>query len=313
MEYGSTVKEPETDSDAINDISGHTEISEYPGDDYLILSVASGKGGTGKTLVATNLAASLSGGRVTLADCDVEEPNAYLFFPDREIIEETDFSVSLPEVDEDRCSHCGKCAQFCAFHALAVFPSEVLIFPELCHGCGGCIIACPDEAIYEGSRKTGKIYQARAGPADLVWGELQIGEVRTTPLIRAVKDLAGGERVIVDSPPGTSCSMVEAVRGSDFCLLVTEPTPFGLYDLKIAVKVLKNMDIPHGVLINKSGIGDRAIYGYLQERDIPLLMEIPMSRRIAEIYSRGGIFIREMPEWAGKLSDLWIKIEEMVS
>ncbi|MDF0591879.1 ATP-binding protein [Candidatus Methanocrinis natronophilus] len=278
-----------------------------------MLSVASGKGGTGKTLVATNLAASLPERRVILADCDVEEPNAHLFFPDRETIEEAEISVPIPVVDEDRCSRCGECSQFCAFHALAVFPSEVLIFPELCHGCGGCVIACPERAISEGSRNVGRIYHARAGPADLVWGELRIGEARTTPLIRAVKEMAGGGRVIIDSPPGTSCPMVEAVRGSDFCLLVTEPTPFGLYDLKIAVKVLEDMEIPHGVLINKSGIGDRAVYRYLQERNIPLLMEIPMSRRIAEIYSRGGIFIREMPEWAGRLSHLWTEMEEMIS
>jgi MinD superfamily P-loop ATPase len=277
------------------------------------VSIASGKGGTGKTLVATSLAASMSNGRVELADCDVEEPNAYLFYPERELIDKTDFSVPVPVVDEERCSHCGECAKLCAFHALAVFPGQVLVFPELCSGCGGCALACPENAISAGSRPVGTIYRARDGPVDLIWGELRLSEARATPLIRAVKDMAKGDRVIVDSPPGTSCPMVETVRGSDFCLLVTEPTPFGLYDLDIAIDVLETMDIPHGVLINKSGIGDRSMYDYLQRKDIPLLMEIPMSRRIAELYSRGTIFVHEMPEWKERFSQLWDKIAERVS
>jgi MinD superfamily P-loop ATPase len=279
----------------------------------LIVSIASGKGGTGKTLVATSLAASLSGGKTVLLDCVVEEPNSYLFFPERELVKKSDFSVSVPVVDEEKCSHCGECAKFCAYNALAVFPSQVLVFPELCHGCGGCILACPENAIGEATRSVGMIYQARKGAIDIIWGELKLGEARTTPLIRAVKEHAKGDRVIVDSPPGTSCPMVEAVRGSDFCLLVTEPTPFGLYDLDIALKVLGTLDIPHGVLINKSGIGDRSMYEYLQEKNVPLLMEIPMSRRIAELYSRGTIFVAEMPEWADNFRLLWDKISEMVS
>ena len=255
---------------------------------------------------------SLSGRKIVLADCDVEEPNAYLFFPGMELIEKADFSVPVPVIDEERCSHCGECSRFCACHALASLPGQVLVFPELCHGCGGCAIVCPENAIFEGTRQVGTIYRARTGRIDLVWGELRLGEARTTPLIRAVKERAKGDDVIVDSPPGTSCPMVEAVRGSDFCLLVTEPTPFGLYDLDIALKVLETMNVPHGVLINKSGIGDRSMYDYLKKRDIPLLMEVPMSRRIAELYSRGTVFVHEMPEWTIKFSQLWSTIEEMV-
>lgn len=279
----------------------------------MILSIASGKGGTGKTLVATSLASSLLKGKTVLADCDVEEPNAYLFFPDQELVDETVFSVPVPNVDEEKCSHCGDCARFCAYHALAVFPAKVLVFPELCSGCGGCVLACPEKAISEGCRPVGTIYQAKSGSVDLVWGELNLGEARATPLIRAVKKQAKGERVIVDCPPGTSCPMVEAVRGSDFCLLVTEPTPFGLYDLDIALRVLKILNIPHGVLINKSGIDDPSMYKYLEKREVPLLMQIPMSRRIAELYSRGTVFVSEMPEWKEKFRQLWEQIAEMAS
>jgi MinD superfamily P-loop ATPase len=281
------------------------------GDNGLIISIASGKGGTGKTLVATSLAASLD--RVQLVDCDVEEPNAYLFFSDREQIEKTECHVPVPVVDEAKCTHCGTCSDICAYHALAALPSQVLIFPELCHGCGGCILACPEKAISEGSRSVGEIFRARFGKTEIIWGELRLGEARTTPLIRAVKGMAKGSLTIVDCPPGTSCSMVEAVLGSDFCLLVTEPTPFGLYDLDIALKVLEKMNIPRGVLVNKSGIGDKKVYQYLEKRGIPLLMEIPMERRIAELYSRGTIFVQEMPEWKARFRDLLENIKELAS
>jgi MinD superfamily P-loop ATPase len=277
----------------------------------MIVSIASGKGGTGKTLVATSIAASLD--RVQLLDCDVEEPNAYLFFPNIEIIEKADCHVPVPVVDEAKCTHCGICSDFCAYHALAVLPSRVLVFPQLCHGCGGCTFACPEKAVSEMSREVGKIIRARSSGIELVWGELCLGEARTTPLIRAIKGMANGELTIVDCPPGTSCSMVESVIGSDFCLLVTEPTPFGLYDLDIALKALKKMHIPCGVLVNKSGIGDKKVYRYLEKRGIPLLMEIPMSRRIAELYSQGTIFVQEMPEWKERFQDLLNDIKGLVS
>jgi len=280
----------------------------------LKISIASGKGGTGKTLVATSIAASLaSTGRVAIADCDVEEPNSYLFFPDRLILERKECHVAVPVIDEDRCTHCGKCAEVCAYHALAVLPQTVLLFPELCHGCGACIIVCPEKAVSESFRSIGEIFVARSHETEIVWGELALGEARTTPLIKAVKERAEGDMVIVDCPPGTSCSMVEAVRGSDFCLLVTEPTPFGLYDLNIALKVLAKMKMPHAVLVNKSGMGDSKVYDYLEQRKVPLLMEIPLDRKIAEIYSQGGIFAERMPEWKPRFASLISRIEEMIS
>jgi MinD superfamily P-loop ATPase len=276
----------------------------------LILSIASGKGGTGKTLVATSLAVSLPNAQ--LLDCDVEEPNAFLFFPNRALLERTDCQVPVPVIDVDRCVHCGKCSDACAFNALAALAKEVLVFPELCHGCGGCVLACPEKAVKEGRRPVGQVFRARSGGHDLVWGELRIGEARTTPLIRAVRERASGDIVIVDCPPGTSCSLVEAVRGTDFCLLVTEPTPFGLYDLDLALKVLEKMEIPRGVLVNKSGIGDRKVYEYLQRRKIPLLMEIPMSREIAELYSRGRILAEAIPGWRERFAAVAEAIREMI-
>ncbi len=280
------------------------------------ISIASGKGGTGKTLVATSLAVSLASPadeRITIADCDVEEPNSFLFFPERTLLERKECLVPVPVIDEAKCTHCGKCADFCAYHALAVLPQTVLLFPELCHGCGGCTIICPEGAVSETSRSVGEIFQARSDGVQIIWGELRLGEARTTPLIKAVKDAARSEIVIVDCPPGTSCSLVESVRGTDFCLLVTEPTPFGLYDLNIALKVLDKMKVPRAVLVNKSGMGDRKVYEYLEKRNIPLLMEIPLDRKIAEIYSQGEIFAQKMPEWKGKFADMARRIEEMIS
>ncbi|MCX6674521.1 MAG: ATP-binding protein [Methanothrix sp.] len=279
------------------------------------ISIASGKGGTGKTLVATSLVASLAspGTMVTIADCDVEEPNAFLFFPERTILERKECPVPVPVIDEALCTHCGKCSEVCAYHALAVLPETVLLFPELCHGCGACKIICPEGAVSETSRSVGEIFRAQSGGVEIVWGELALGEARTTPLIKAVKTGAGGEMVIVDCPPGTSCSLVESVCGTDFCLLVTEPTPFGLYDLNIALKVLEKMNIPHGVLVNKSGMGDRRVYEYLEKRNIPLLMEIPLDRKIAELYSRGEIFAEKMPQWKAQFVGMVRRIEEMIS
>jgi len=275
----------------------------------LIVSVASGKGGTGKTLVATSLTVSVENSQ--LLDCDVEEPNAFLFFPEMRLLDRRECSVTVPQIDEELCVHCGRCSDVCAFNALAVIPSRVVVFPELCHGCGGCLIACPEKAISEVPRRVGWISRARSGDHELVWGELEIGEARSTPLIRDVKRHAKGDTVIVDCPPGVSCSAVESVRDTDFCLLVAEPTPFGLPDLALALKMLERMSIPRGVLINKSGIGDREIYSYLEKRDVPVLMEIPMSREIAELYSRGVIFVERMRGWKERFVNLAERIRGM--
>lgn len=278
----------------------------------MIISIASGKGGTGKTLVAASIASSLGNG-VELVDCDVEEPNSYLFFPERVAEESKKFSLPVPVIDEARCTRCSVCSDFCAYNALAVFPQEVLLFKELCHGCGGCALACPEKAISEGKRSIGSINMAQAGDINLIWGELNIGEPMATPLIRAVKKDSRADLVIIDSPPGTACPMMEAVQGSDFCLLVTEPTPFGLYDLDLAVSVLENMNIPCGILLNKSGSWEAAVYSYSKKKDLPLLLEIPLDRKIAELYSRGIIFIDQMPEWRDRFIELVWGIEEIIS
>lgn len=280
------------------------------------LSIASGKGGTGKTLVATSIASSLASPADTpiiIADCDVEEPNCFLFYPKRIPLERIQCQVPVPVIDETKCTYCGKCSGICAYHALAVLPKTVLLFPELCHSCGACTIICPEKAVSETYRSIGEIFRACSNGVEIVWGELRVGEARTTPLIKDVKKRAEGEMVIVDCPPGTSCSMVEAVRGSDFCLLVTEPTPFGLYDLDIAIKVLDRMNVNRGVLVNKTGMGDGKVYEYLDKRKIPLFMEIPLDREIAELYSRGEIFAEKMPEWKAQFADMVREIEERIS
>ena len=203
----------------------------------MIISVASGKGGTGKTTVAVNLALSLS--KVQLLDCDVEEPNAHLLL-NPQIMETYPVHIPVPRINEERCDHCGKCSEFCQYHALVVTKDMVLTFPELCHGCGGCSLVCPRKAITEVGREIGVVKRGNTNGVDLVYGELRVSEPMATPLIREVKRKAATDRtVIVDAPPGTSCPVIAAVHGSDFCLLVTEPTPFGIHNLHIMVKVLR--------------------------------------------------------------------------
>ena len=274
------------------------------------IAVASGKGGTGKTSVAVNLALSM--GKVQVLDCDVEEPNVHVLL--RPIVGET-FPVELlvPKIIEERCDYCGDCAKFCQFNALFVAGETAMVFPELCHSCGGCTIVCPREAIVEEPRQIGKVIKSKAGDIDLVYGEINVGEALAVPIIAAVKDHIDENRtVILDSAPGSACPLVETVHGVDFCLLVTEPTPFGLHDLEVAVEVVQILDIPMGVLVNFAGIGDRGVYDFCEEQGIPIMMEIPFDRRIAELYSRGIPFVEEMPEWKQRFKDLVDKIEEMV-
>lgn len=275
----------------------------------MIVSIASGKGGTGKTSVAVNLAISLGG--VQLLDCDVEEPNAHLLLHPK-IIHEKPVYTPIPALNEEMCDRCGKCASFCQYNAIFVGYKRVLIFPELCHGCGGCLLVCPKKAIVEGKHRIGTLKQGFAGNLELVYGELEVGEPMAVPLIREVKrHIDKGRNVILDAPPGASCPVIETAKGSDFCILVSEPTPFGLYDLKTTVQVLREMKIPLGVVVNKAGIGDRKVYEYCKEEGIPILLEIPFQRKIAELYSRGVPFIQEMQEWKEEFRRLFEDVKRL--
>ena len=275
----------------------------------MIISVASGKGGTGKTTIATSLARSLGKGQ--FLDCDVEEPNAHIFLKPQ-IEERKLVGIPVPEVDESCCTHCGKCAEACEFNAIVVIKEKVLVFPELCHGCGGCTYICPEKAIKETDRTIGVVERGPAGTIDFVHGILNVGEPMAPPLIREVKHLINHMgNAIIDASPGTSCPVVEAVKDSDFCLLVTEPTPFGLHDLKLAVGMLKKLCIPYGVIINSAGLGDTEVEEYCCSENIPILMNIPWDRRIAEAYSRGIPLILALPEYKGKFLQLYAQIMKM--
>ncbi len=273
----------------------------------MIISVASGKGGTGKTTVATALALSLKD--IQFLDCDAEEPNAHLFLKPH-IVERISVGIPVPQVDEAKCTYCGKCAEVCEFHAIVVVKKKVLFFPELCHGCGGCSYICPSEAIGEVEREIGIIEKGRVKDIDFVHGLLNVGEPMAPPLIRKEKKLiANHKTVIIDSSPGTSCPVVEAVKGSDFCLLVTEPTPFGLNDLQLAVEMVRKLGIPLGVVVNCADIGNREVFKYCQGEEIPILMEIPFDRKIAKAYSKGIPLVEEIPEYKGEFQKLYDRIK----
>ncbi|MDD2927465.1 MAG: ATP-binding protein [Candidatus Omnitrophica bacterium] len=278
----------------------------------MIISIASGKGGTGKTTVAVNLALSLK--NIQLLDCDVEEPNAHLFIKPY-IKDKVGASIPVPEVDEAKCTHCGKCRDVCAYHAIAVVPGDssnkgsVLIFTHLCHGCGACSLLCPRGAIKEVSKKIGIIEMGEKGNMQFVQGRLNIGETMSPPLIRQVKNYINPTKtVIIDAPPGTSCPVITAVKGSDFCVLVTEPTPFGLNDLILAVEVLRKLQIPFGVVINRSDIGDGKVEDYCRQGYIPVLMKIPFSREIAVSYSRGTPIVEKDLSYRNKFINLYLGI-----
>jgi MinD superfamily P-loop ATPase len=280
----------------------------------LILSVASGKGGTGKTLIATSLALALEGREpVQLLDCDVEEPNAHILLRPA-ITSSQPVLIPVPYVDEARCTYCRLCSEACVFNAIAVAGKAVLLFPELCHGCGVCSYVCPQKAITEQGREVGVVEEGLAGEIRFVHGRLAIGEAMPVPVTRAVKAQADpAATVIIDAPPGNSCPVVEAVKGSDFCLLVTEPTPFGLHDLALAVELTKRLGIPCGVVINRDGAGDDQIEEYCAEEDVPVLLRIPLDRRIAELYCRGTTLVVGMPNWRPAFLNLWEKIRELAA
>jgi MinD superfamily P-loop ATPase len=276
----------------------------------LIITVASGKGGTGKTTVAVNLALSI--GPENLLDCDVEEPNVHtLLHPTK--IHSAAVTVPTPVVDQEKCTLCGKCAEFCQFNAIFVGKTKTMVYNEMCHSCGGCAIVCPEDAITEVPRSIGKIHESTIDGITLAYGELSIGEPIATKLIHAVKERIVPEKInILDAPPGTACPVIETMRASDFLILVTEPTPFGLHDLSMAVDVVRGLDIPFGVIINRAGIGDDGVEKYCKQEEIPILLEIPFDRQIAELYSRGVPFVKEMPEWYQRFKDMYIHIERLI-
>jgi MinD superfamily P-loop ATPase len=277
----------------------------------MIISVASGKGGTGKTTVATNLAVSIGSG-VQLLDCDVEEPNAHLFLKPKIERTETVFTM-VPEIDKDKCTLCRKCSDICRFKVIAIAGQTILTFPELCHSCGGCMLVCPEEAVTETGRELGVIEEGFFNSIDFAHGRLRIGEAMSPPLIKKVRSLAKPDKInIIDAPPGTSCPVIAAMKDTDFVLMVTEPTPFGLHDLKLAVEAVKLLHIPCGLVINRSDIGNDAVRQYAQAENIPILMEIPFDRRIAETYSRGLLMVEAMPEWKNKFLALHGKIINLV-
>ena len=272
-------------------------------------AVASGKGGTGKTTLAVNLA-RVYGSAVRLLDCDVEEPNAHLFL-DSTLLRRDVVSIPVPQIDSSRCDGCGACSRFCEYNAIISLPTGSLVFPELCHGCGGCMRVCPRQAIREVDHRIGIIETRDAGDITLVQGLLDVGASLAPPIIRAMTaGLNGDTPAILDAPPGTSCPVVTTLRETDFVLLVTEPTPFGLHDLTLAVEMVRSLRVPFGVAVNRMGIGDHRVHDYCRREDIALLLEIPDDRRIAEAYSRGQILVEALPEYRRLFETLLDKIAE---
>jgi len=275
----------------------------------VIISVASGKGGTGKTTVSVNLA-RVSPAPVQLLDCDVEEPNCHLFLGGdlkaRDVV-----TMPVPEVDAALCNGCGACSAICEFNAIAALKDEALVFEELCHGCGGCTLVCPTKAITEKDRRIGEVEVIQAGHISLVQGRIDVGVAMAPPVIRAVKERLDGQGMaILDAPPGTSCPVIATIKDTDLVILVTEPTPFGLHDLSLAVDMVRELAVPFGVIVNRVGIGDNRVHAFCRDEGVPIFMEIPDDRRIAEAYSRGELMVDALPEYRDLFGRLLATVKE---
>jgi MinD superfamily P-loop ATPase len=279
------------------------------------VAIASGKGGTGKTTVSASLV-SVWEDPVVAMDLDVEEPNLHLFLKPRIAMRKTAF-MQIPVADESRCTHCRKCSDLCQFKAISVLGDVLMIFPEMCHGCGGCLTVCPEGALTVGTRELGKIEIGMAARHDFLMGRLRVGEAMSPPLMRHVKTeleklIAVDTRdVIIDAPPGVSCPAVNAVMDSDVIVLVTEPTPFGLFDLKLARKAFLPLGIPMGVVINRAGLGSEEVYDFCDGNNLEILAEIPYDRRIAETYANGDIPAETMPGLRSLFMDLQDAVKSM--
>ena len=277
----------------------------------MIITIASGKGGTGKTTVATNLAVSMAD-KVQLLDCDVEEPNVHIFLQTKPVSKEI-VSTMVPDVDLALCTYCGECEKICQFSAITLIGKSIMTFPEMCHSCKGCIMVCPEGAIRESARELGEIIKEDAAGIELVYGRLRVGEAMSPPLIEKVKDQINKDMItIIDAPPGTSCPVIAAIKDSDFVLLVTEPTPFGLNDLILAVEAVRTMNLSFGIVINRCDSGNDEVLKYAKKENIQIMMEIPDRRDIAENYSKGIPMVKAMPEMTNLFNTLYLKIQNRI-
>jgi MinD superfamily P-loop ATPase len=277
------------------------------------LGIASGKGGTGKTTIATNLArvASRNGTSVAYLDCDVEEPNGQIFLQPT-ISWSKPVRVPSPRVDHELCDHCGDCGEICQYSAIVCLGNRVLVFPELCHSCGGCALVCAQSAITEVGREIASLVAGKSGAVQYLQGLLNIGEAMSPPVIRAVKaEAPRADLVIVDAPPGTSCPVVESIRDCDYVLMVTEPTPFGLHDLELALDMAQAVGKQCLVVVNRAGSYGSATTEFCRKRGVEIIAEFPEDRRVAEAYSKGVLASEAIPEFHDRFLSLLARIENL--
>jgi MinD superfamily P-loop ATPase len=276
------------------------------------IAIASGKGGTGKTTVSSSLV-SVWESPVIAMDLDVEEPNLHLFLKPT-ITGKRTANMEIPKVDDTLCSKCGKCGELCQFKAISLMGEILMIFPEMCHGCGGCIAICPEGALTTEFRELGEVTWGQSGDAEFLMGRLRVGEAMSPPLMRTVKEKlkemldASSKDVIIDAPPGVSCPAMNAVMDSDVILLVTEPTPFGFYDMKLAHEAFLPMGKPMGVVVNRAGLGNADVYDYCAEKKLEIMAEIPYDRQIAETYAKGSI----ISESSDEMKQIFISLAEKI-